>query len=117
MKSYEEFVRSMNEIHKANRTIHVTLSYLEKLKKDHASKIQLLDKKIEELSEAQDDEAIKEAIVKISGVKGELLFRYYIDGEPMKAIASSLNYTEANCWKLHKKGLQELYMEVKNETD
>lgn len=107
----------MNELHKANRTMNVTLSYLEKLKKDHASKIQLLDKKIEELSEAQDDEAIKKAIVKISGVKGELLFRYYIDGEPMKAIASSLNYTEANCWKLHKKGLQELYMEAENEKD
>ena len=115
MKSYEEFVRSMNEIHKTNRTLNVALSYLEKLKKDHTNKIQLLDKKIEALSEPHDDEAIKEAITKISGVKGELLFRYYIDGEPMKTIASSLNYTEANCWKLHKKGLQELYMEVKNE--
>ena len=75
----------------------------------------LIQKCIEAGAVTLDGRAIKKNARAQAG--GELLFRYYIDGEPMKAIASSLNYTEANCWKLHKKGLQELYMEVKDEAN
>ena len=113
MKDYADFKNSMNEMHKTSRMISLTLSNLERLKGDHQKRIAKLDKKIEDLTLPPKDDKIKDAIMNVKGVEGEVLFRYYIEGESMKEIAKSLNYSEDNGWKLLSKGLKQLYEEFK----
>ena len=113
MKDYAEFKNSMNEMHKTNRMISLTLSNLERLKVDHQKRIAKLDKKIENLTLPPKDDEIKDAIMNVKSIEGEVLFRYYIEGESMKEIAKSLNYSEDNGWKLLSKGLKQLYEELK----
>lgn len=110
MKNYIDFKNGLHELHKMNRIAHIALENLEELKISHKRKIQKLDERMKVLKKPCKEYAdVNSAILEINGVKGEVLFKYYIEGEPMKNIAADLGYTDRRTWALWEDALKELY--------
>ncbi len=83
---------------------------LNTLQNDYNEKV----RKLKSIKET--DSEVERMIYETPGTTGEILTRYFMDGEQMKNIAKALNYSESHCWKLLRRALENLHKEVcKNE--
>ena len=94
---------SQNKIQRSSSRDDKLLDALDRYDK----KRELLQRRIDNLP--QENDVIKDALLNAGGPEGVLLSEYFIVGDKMVNISSTVNYSYQHCYRLIRSGLRKIY--------